>query len=199
MDSLYWDDFKKREQETINCLKSNKPIPVRRVSIHITERCNFRCQYCNMQFSNNEMHIETFKQILDKYKDTALFHITGGEPSTVSWLYDFIKCNGNDYRFHLNTNAFIKPPAESVKRLKVSLDTYKENYFNMLVNKRDAFQDVIKNIKYACENTVTSITCVLSRQTYRDVPQFMKFCKEQFKGYMLCFLVFIKEVIQVLF
>ncbi len=178
MSSLYWDNFEKRMKETVYCLKNNLAIPVRRVAVFITNKCNFRCDYCNFNQNSKELNKELFENVIKKYGDTSIIHITGGEPSTVSWLYPFIESHKN-MQFHLNTNAYLRPP-KNVKRLKISLDIHKENYFNSLVHVDNSFQKVVDNIKYACSYTVTSITCVLTKENYKDTPEFMKWCRREF-------------------
>jgi len=176
--SKYWDDFEKRSVETINCINNNLPVPVRRVSCFITNKCNFRCKYCNMAFGNKEMSKEKFLDVLNKYGNSAIIHVTGGEPSVVKYLYPEIEKHKN-VRFHLNTNAFIMPP-NNIQRLKVSMDTHIENDFDNLVSNKGAFKQVIKNIKKKSEETVTTITCVLSKQTYKQSADFMRFCRLTF-------------------
>jgi len=178
MSSKYWDDFEKRIDETVYCIKNNIEVPIRRVALFITNKCNFRCRYCNVLFGNNELSQENFDTIIDKYGKSALIHITGGEPSTVKWLYRVIE-SSKDIRFHLNTNAFEAPP-KNVKRLKVSLDTNDKNKFEEIVRVKNSFERVTNNIKEATENTIVSITCVLSRQNYRNSPQFMEWCRKEF-------------------
>ena len=182
-ESLYWDDFKKRIAETIDCLKNNKPVPVRRVAVFITNRCNFRCKYCNVNFNKDGLSQRAFENLLDKYGTSPIYHITGGEPSTVQWLYPFLTANGDKYRFHLNTNAYLAPPSKSIKRLKVSLDSSDKDYWNGLVGiKKDAFSSVVKNIKEAIPNTVVSITYTLSKQNYKSAVDFSKFVAKEFPG-----------------
>lgn len=193
--SLYWDDFDSRITETADCIKNNLPVPVRRVAVFITNSCNFRCKYCNVQFNNSSMSEETFRTILNKYGDTAIIHITGGEPSVVKWLYPFLEKNGDRYRFHLNTNAYIKPPYRSIKRLKVSLDSNDPSYWNALVGRKDAFDKVVANIKEAIPHTIVSITYTLNKQNYKTAIDFAKFSKKEFPGlYAVFFSVYKGEL-----
>jgi MoaA/NifB/PqqE/SkfB family radical SAM enzyme len=178
--SLYWDDFQRRAVETISCIKTGTLPPVRRVSIFITNQCNFRCRYCNQRFDNQSLSLSTFKEILSKYGDTAIIHITGGEPSTVKWLYPFLEENGEKYRFHLNTNAYIMPPAKSIRRLKVSLDSSNPEYWNALVGRKNAFDVVVSNIKKCIPDTVVSITCTLNKSNYKQAIDFAYFARKEF-------------------
>ena len=49
--SNYWDDFKTRVNSTIDCLSEGKLPQLERLTVHLTEGCNFNCEYCNMLFS----------------------------------------------------------------------------------------------------------------------------------------------------
>ncbi len=141
-ESKYWDDFDRRIDETITALTLGLKPKIRRVACFITDICNFKCKYCNSIVAGTTMSQDIFERILAKYGGSAIIHITGGEPSTVSWLYPFLNENKDKFRFHLNTNCYIPPPASSVKRLKVSLDSCDENYWNFLVG-RNAFDKVV--------------------------------------------------------
>lgn len=177
--SLYWDDFELRISETLKAIKENTKPKVRRVAVFITNKCNFRCAYCNTINKNQMMTESKFEDILDKYGKEAIIHITGGEPSMVPWLYSFIIKNGDKYRFHLNTNAYIQPPSGSIKRLKISLDHYKSEYWDRLVNKKGAFDRVIKNIKDASNKTLVSLTYTLTKENYKDAANFVRFIKQE--------------------
>jgi len=178
MESLYWDDFKRREIETVECIKNGSTIPVRRVAVFITELCNFKCSYCNVQFTSKFLSKARFEELLEQYGNTALFHITGGEPSVIKWLYPLIE-ERTDIRFHLNTNAYRLPPM-NIQRLKVSLDTTDAQYFDSLVGVRGAFNRVVKNIKLKSSETITSVTCTLTKENYKSAPEFMAFCRQEF-------------------
>lgn len=153
--------------------------PVRRVAVFVTEACNFKCAYCNVNQNARVLSMAAFDSVVRRYGKDAIIHITGGEPSVVSWLYPYLEEHGQERRFHLNTNAFITPPAESVKRLKVSLDSCDPAYWNALVG-RDAFDRVVANIKEASKHTVTSITYTLTKENYTKAPEFIRFANREF-------------------
>lgn len=188
-DSLYWDDFKRRINETRKSLSNGELPPIRRVAVYVTNKCNFKCGYCNMRFDKHIMDQEYFKSICKKHGKDAIIHITGGEPSVVPWLYNFIDNEKSGIRFHLNTNALIKPP-KNIKRLKASLDTMDKNKFKKITGV-DGFNRVIDNIKNATKSTLVSITYVLSKQTYLDAPKFMEFARNNFpKLYAVFFSIY---------
>lgn len=178
--SLYWDDFSRRVNETVETLNAGHRPPVRRVAVFITERCNFRCEYCNASASGKTLSRENFNRIIREYGKDAIIHVTGGEPSVVPWFYDWVREHGKNYQIHLNTNVYITPPADSLKRIKVSLDSHNAEYWNALVNRSDAFDRVVDNIKYASKRAVTTITCTLNHENFRDVVPFIQFCQRTF-------------------
>lgn len=180
MSSLYWDDFERRMTETVEDLKAGQEPPVRRVAVFVTNRCNFKCSYCNHGQNPVTMTEDVFRAIVDQFGDQAIIHITGGEPSCVPWLYRTLEELGDKYRFHLNTNAFVVPPAKSVKRLKVSLDSVYPADWDRIVGHVGAWDRVVSNIQRASQDTVTSITYTLSHDNFRDAPLFASFAKAMF-------------------
>ncbi|MDD5006602.1 MAG: radical SAM protein [Candidatus Omnitrophica bacterium] len=188
--SKYWDDFEKRAQETIACINSGITIPVRRVAVFITEKCNMSCAYCNHDKGKREMSEECFDSVVNKYGKDAIIHITGGEPSLVKWLYPYLIEHGNEYRFHLNTNALLLPPSSSVKRLKVSLDSHISTYWNRLTG-INAFDTVVNNIKKCSKETVLTITFTMTKENYLTIPDFIEFSNREFKDvYAIFFSVY---------
>jgi MoaA/NifB/PqqE/SkfB family radical SAM enzyme len=172
---------------TVDGLCNHKEIPTQRVCCFVTKQCNFRCAYCNMKFANIEMSESVFDSIVNKYPD-AIIHITGGEPSCVKWLYPYLESHKGI--FHLNTNAFIKPP-QNIRRMKISFDTMNEHYFNILCHHKDAFKKVCEHIKYASSYATTSLTCVLTKENYKEAPNLMAWCLENFpRMYALFFSVY---------
>lgn len=178
MASLYWDEFEKRERETVACLVRGSKVPVRRVAIYITEKCNFRCVYCNMANRKTEMQEGVFDSIVGKYSGEAVLHITGGEPSCVKWLYPYIE--SHKAKYNLNTNAYLMPPQKNINRMKISFDTHIEDEFNSIVRRGSAFKRVVGNVRRSTETSIVSLTCVLSKRTYRNTPKLTSFVNREF-------------------
>jgi MoaA/NifB/PqqE/SkfB family radical SAM enzyme len=181
--SLYWDDFNNRIEETVSAVNNNTGIPVRRVAVFITDKCNLKCKYCNHGVTKNEMSEETFNRIVQTYPN-AIIHITGGEPSLVPWLFPYLEKHGDKHKFHLNTNAVIMPPAKHIKRLKISLDSHDATYWNNLVG-RTVFNTVVSNIKNSIKHTVTSLTYTMTKDNYRNIPKFIEFVNNEIRGLIL--------------
>lgn len=54
-ESLYWDNFSKRIDSTVECINNNTQPSIDRVAVFITEKCNLNCKYCNRKTTSNEM------------------------------------------------------------------------------------------------------------------------------------------------
>jgi len=133
--------------------------------ISVTERCNFRCQYCMPEKPFSWVP----KENLLSFEDLFLFvkvgideginkiRITGGEPLLRADLDKFIKMI-SDYRSDLDlaltTNAYLlKPIAQKLKdaglkRINISLDTLKPEIAKQIAQK-DILPKVLAGIKEA--------------------------------------------------
>ncbi len=143
---------------------------VRDLRISITDRCNFRCQYCmpaeGMQWVPRD-EILTFEEIerlarlvVDRYDFTGI-RLTGGEPTMRSQLVRLVerlaairRPNGQALDLAMTTNgATLSHQAIDLKgaglgRLNISLDTLDRNRFAK-ITRRDQFDKVIEGIKSA--------------------------------------------------
>lgn len=188
--SNYWDDFAIRVNTTIESLENGKSVPLERLTVHLTERCNFRCEYCNMKDFTRTMDKSLAKKIIDDYAaiNGRIIHFTGGEPSVVYYLeeiFEYAKSKG--LQVSTNTNAFKKISTKNVDKLKTSFDTPYGDIFDETVN-ANAFTQVVQNMKAYSEEMqgkMLSITAVLNRKTYKHMLDLAKFVHENFKVYNL--------------
>jgi len=127
--------------------------------VSVTERCNFRCQYCMPEkpFSwvpkENRLSFEELFLFIKVGIDEGItkIRITGGEPLLRADLDKFIKMI-NDYKsgldIALTTNGFLlkevalKLKNAGLKRINVSLDTLKED-----VAAKIAQKNVLKKVQ----------------------------------------------------
>jgi len=135
--------------------------------VSVTERCNFRCQYCMPQkpFSwvpkENLLSFEELflfiKVAIDEGVDKI--RITGGEPLLREDLDSFVKMI-HDYKpdidLALTTNGYLLPQAAQklkdagLKRLNISLDSLKSEVAHKIAQK-DVLSQVLKGIDKALE------------------------------------------------
>ncbi|MCD6212732.1 MAG: GTP 3',8-cyclase MoaA [Sulfurovum sp.] len=135
--------------------------------VSVTERCNFRCQYCMPEkpFSwvprENLLSFEELFLFMKVAIDEGVnkIRITGGEPLLREGLDTFIKMI-HDYKpdidLALTTNAFLLPQTAQklkdagLKRLNISLDSLKPEVAQQIAQK-DVLAQVLKGIDKALE------------------------------------------------
>lgn len=135
--------------------------------VSVTERCNFRCQYCMPEkpFSwvprENLLTFEELFLFIKVAIDGGVnkIRITGGEPLLREDLDTFIKMI-YDYRpdidLALTTNGYLLPQAAQklkdagLKRLNISLDSLKREVAQQIAQK-DVLEQVLKGIDKALE------------------------------------------------
>lgn len=133
--------------------------------ISVTERCNFRCQYCMPEKPFSWVP----KENLLSFEDLFLFvkvgideginkiRITGGEPLLRADLDKFIKMISdyrNDLDLALTTNGYLlkqcakKLKDAGLKRINISLDSLRSETAKK-ISQKDVFLQVIEGIKEA--------------------------------------------------
>lgn len=188
--SNYWDDFQVRVNNTINCLKKGELPELERLTVHLTESCNFHCEYCNMKFSKKTMDINLAKKIVDDYVKMGghTIHFTGGEPTVVPYIEEiFAYAKSKGLTVSSNTNGYKEIDTENVDKLKTSFDTPYADEFNSTMGIK-AFETVVENMKKYSETMagkMLSITAVLNRKTYKHMLELAKFVQENFNVYNL--------------
>src|SRR5512138_2967142 len=112
----YWDLFDQRIEETANSLKNGVNPPLRRIALHITNKCNMKCSYCNECHTPKTFRRDLFTKLVSEFYEMGggILHITGGEPSCVPWLFEEIEVLSNLFgdriEFNLNSNLLTKIP-----------------------------------------------------------------------------------------
>ncbi len=126
--------------------------------VSVTERCNFRCQYCMPEKPFSwvpKENLLTFEELFEFVKiaideGVKKIRITGGEPLLREGLDIFIKMiydYKNDIDLAMTTNAYLlrgtaqKLKDAGLKRINVSIDTLKPE-----VAQKIAGKDVLKNV-----------------------------------------------------
>lgn len=190
--SNYWDDFQNRVNETIDCKNASKFPSLQRLTVHVTEACNFRCEYCNMKFSNKTMSKSLIFKIIDDYVNMngKIIHFTGGEPSVVSYIEEvFAYAKSKGLQVSTNTNGFNKMNPFYIDKLKASFDLCDEDEFNKTMGV-NCFNQVVDNMKFYSSTMfekMLSITAVLNKKTYKSMLKLAKFVQENFNVYNLYF------------
>lgn len=185
----------------------NRIVDYLRVSV--TERCNFRCQYCMPEKPFSWVP----KENLLSYEDLFAFvkvcidegvkkvRITGGEPLLREGLEHFIAMIAQykeDIDLALTTNAYLLPQAAQklkdagLKRINVSLDSLKPKVAEKIAQK-DVLKTVLEGIAKADEvGLKIKVNCVPMQGVNDDeLIDILEFCKE--RGYTVRFIEFMEN------
>ena len=179
---------------------------VRDLRISVTDRCNFRCQYCmpaeGMQWLPREEilsfeEIERFARICIKYFGFDGIRLTGGEPLVRAHLPELVErlallgvdtaltTNGATLRMHA------KPLAEAgLKRINISLDSLRPERF-LELTRRDELDRVLDGIEAALDAGLqpVKINAVMMRGINDDeIVDFAEFGRD--KGLTVRFIEF---------
>lgn len=188
--SNYWDDFQVRVNSTIECLKRNELPQLERLTVHLTESCNFHCEYCNMRFSKRTMDESLARKIVDEYVEMGgrTIHFTGGEPTVVPYIENiFAYAKSKGLTVSSNTNGYKIVDTRNVDKLKASFDTPYADEFDSTMGVK-AFDRVVSNMKEyskTMNDKMLSITAVLNRKTYKHMLELAQFVQENFDVYNL--------------
>jgi len=165
--------------------------------VSVTERCNFRCQYCMPEkpFSwvpkENLLSFEELFLFMKVAMDEGVnkIRITGGEPLLREGLDTFIKMI-HDYKpdidLALTTNAYLLPQTAQklkdagLKRLNISLDSLKPEVAHKIAQK-DVLDQVLKGIDKALEVGLgVKINMVPMKGINDDeILDIIEYCKER--------------------
>ena len=177
--------------------------------VSVTERCNFRCQYCMPEkpFSwvpkENLLSYEDLFKFIKASIDEGIkkVRITGGEPLLRENLDVFLKMifdYKNDIDLALTTNGFLlskvaqKLKDAGLKRINISLDSLNPVTATKIAQK-DVLKNVLEGIQKACDvGLKIKINCVpIKGINDVDVLDVLEFCKE--KNYVVRFIEFMEN------
>lgn len=185
----------------------NRKVDYLRVSV--TERCNFRCQYCMPEkpFSwvphENLLSYEEMFEFIKVGIDEGItkVRLTGGEPLLRKGLEHFVKMIA-DYApnidLALTTNAFLLEDAAAtlkdagLKRINVSLDSLKKEVAHHIAQK-DVLDAVLKGIdKASAVGMKVKVNCVpMKGINDGEILDILEYCKD--KGYEVRFIEFMEN------
>ena len=177
--------------------------------VSVTERCNFRCQYCMPEKPFSWVPRENLLSYEDLFKfikvsiDEGIkkVRITGGEPLLREGLDVFLKMifdYKNDVDLALTTNGYLLPQVAQklknagLKRINVSLDSLNEATAAKIAQK-DVLKTVLEGIQAASDAGLKiKINCVpIKGVNENDILDILEFCK--IKGYIVRFIEFMEN------
>jgi len=177
--------------------------------VSVTERCNFRCQYCMPEKPFSWVPKENLLSYEDLFKFIKVaidegvkkVRITGGEPLLRENLDGFIKMiydYKNDIDLALTTNGFLLPATAQklkdagLKRINISLDTLRPDVAAKIAQK-NVLETVFKGIQAADDAGLKiKINCVpIKGINDQEIVEVLDFCKD--KGYTIRFIEFMEN------
>jgi len=178
--------------------------------ISVTERCNFRCQYCMPEKPFSWVPKENLLSFEDLFKfvkaaiDEGIdkIRITGGEPTLRQDLDKFIKMiydYKSDIDLAMTTNGYLlKEIAKNLKeaglkRLNISLDSLKPEIAAKIAGK-DVLKNVIDGIEEALKvGLKVKINMVpLKDVNDNEIVDILEFCKD--RGIQVRFIEYMENV-----
>jgi len=177
--------------------------------VSVTQRCNFRCQYCMPEKPFTWVPREDLLSYEDLFKFIKLsidkgvnkVRITGGEPLLREGLDKFLAMIYNykpDVDLAITTNGFLLPKSaqklkdSGLKRINVSLDSLKDDVVKK-ISQRDVLKTVLKGIQAADDvGLKIKINCVPLKNINDDeLIELLEFSKA--KGYPIRFIEFMEN------
>ncbi len=177
--------------------------------VSVTERCNFRCQYCMPEKPFSWVPRENLLSYEDLFKFVKVsidegirkVRITGGEPLLREGLENFVKMIADyksDIDLALTTNAYLLPKAAQkladagLKRINVSLDSLNDEVAAKIAQK-DVLKTVLKGIQAASDAGLkVKVNCVpMKGINDGELVEIMDFCKE--KGYPIRYIEYMEN------
>ncbi|VAY86278.1 Molybdenum cofactor biosynthesis protein MoaA [hydrothermal vent metagenome] len=177
--------------------------------VSVTERCNFRCQYCMPEkpFSwvphENLLSYEDMFEFIKVSIDEGItkIRLTGGEPLLRKGLDNFVRMISNyapNIDLSITTNAYLlEETAQSLKdaglkRLNISLDSLKSEVAHQIAQK-DILEKVLRGINKAQDIGLgIKINCVpLKGINDGEIIDLLEYCKQ--KGYEIRFIEYMEN------
>lgn len=178
--------------------------------VSVTERCNFRCQYCMPEkpFSwvpkENLLSFEELFEFIKVAIDEGVkkIRITGGEPLLREDLDRFVKMihdYKNDIDLAMTTNAFLLKSAAQklydagLRRLNVSIDSLKPEVAEAIA-KKDVLKNVLEGIEEALKvGLKVKVNMVpMKGMNETEILDVLEYCKE--RGMVIRFIEYMENV-----
>lgn len=165
--------------------------------IRVTSRCDQRCYFCRQRALNNlyfdDMTIDNFRKILDRYRGAIQVILTGGEPFLHKGIFNMIKyahlkkmyvsASTNGANIYDKIDRIINTPLSLLNISLNALDS--RDYKVMHGESKYVFNTVLENIAGLVEKRDTlnkhlkvSISYTCTKGNYTKIPNMVRFAEE---------------------
>ena len=197
------DEKLRRENLIVKNIQSNNLHLV----IHTTENCNFRCAYCSLDFSNNNLNedvqnsiVKFIRKNITSYK-TVTIDWFGGEPllniNSIKNISSQIKkiCHmaRKPYTASITTNGYLLTPKNieillngNVRKFCITVDGTKSIHDKQrfLVNGNPTFDKIINNLRYFRDHIKVHFDMIIrtnvSLEISQELNEYYMFFNEEF-------------------
>lgn len=158
--------------------------------IEITRRCNLDCEMCVRKNlgEENDMTLQQFQTIIDKTDFVRVAPHGYGEPLVHPKFYEMMKyCHDKGVRTKLVTNGTMFTPDTADKYFSLNPDSVAFSFDSPVkaeyesIRRGADFDSVVKNIKYASENShgvEIKVHMTVNKKNYRSIPEMKRFCRK---------------------
>ncbi len=173
------------------------PIPVE-ISLNLTQRCNFKCEYCyttpisedsSKQYTEQWLNLPKVLALLEEAADLGTIYvaITGGEPTLFKgWMDVVLKTLELNMIPVMTTNGSVITcqqietlASAGMKEITFSLDASLADLHHKITRTHNTFDRVTKAIKNSVEVGLhTNVKCVLTTSNYENIVELIDFVAE---------------------
>ena len=160
------------------------------VDLHVTNRCNLKCNHCVYSSGEQVMPditLDTVKKLISSFKKMNVeeVHITGGEPLLNNEIFDIIaELHKSGFLVRIQTNGMLIND-ETAKKLKISGADYVlisidglESFHNNFRNDKHSYGSAIAAIKICLNNDLfTRVNTVVSKDNVAEIKPLMQITK----------------------
>ena len=175
--------------------------------IHTTEDCNFRCEYCALDFNRQSMRpcvgdsiVKFIRKNISQYESVSISWF-GGEPLLNMKIIEQIshdvieicKCAKKPYYASITTNGYLLTPQNmellyscNVRHITVTLDGNKETHDKQrhLIQGGNTFDKIIENLKGIRDekryHIKVSIRTNVTKEIMSNIKSFFEYLNDEF-------------------
>lgn len=157
-ENIIFDDFEIYKSKRYIGKSKNKVNNIKTVYIHLTYKCNLKCQYCYQRENLNteyDIPFKKWKTVLDKFKVEGVSKVifTGGEPLIYKEVFEIVK--------YAKTLGFFVDLLTNGTLLKSNLDIL--NYIDNIIVSLD---NLNKSLRYGLNSNETLNTIIDISKSY---------------------------------
>jgi radical SAM protein with 4Fe4S-binding SPASM domain len=164
------------------------------VGINLTDRCNFRCCFCNIkEEGKRELSLHEIKKLLEDLKELSVEHVsfTGGEPFLRKDIFEVLEL-AKELGFNVNvcTNASLIDESKAKKLnelgidwITVSLHSLNKEKFERIAGIEGSFKRTIEGVEALAKHckAKVNVVCVLTSENASDIAglnALLDFCEK---------------------